>query len=131
MRSFFFCSEVICTDFHMPIFVPHGLLGEIFLWQSPKALLHKLSKKFWLQPNDKKNLCIFLIFFCNRQNIATNMVYYETLYRHVGYIKFCHKSLLSNTLFLFFSYPSKIKEKITLNKFCFIFPLIFEGYKKN
>ena len=37
-------------------------------------------------------LCFFMIINFNRQTIAIDVIYYETLYSHVGYIKFCNES---------------------------------------
>ena len=44
-------------------------------------------------------LCFFMIINFNRQTIAIDVIYYETLYSHVGYIKFCNKSLQSDMPF--------------------------------
>ena len=61
------------------------------------AILKILFKR-WRQ----KNFRFFLDFFFNRQTIVIDVIYYETLYSHVGYIKFCNKSLQSDMLFIFF-----------------------------
>ena len=58
-------------------------------------------------------LCFFMIINFNRQTIAIDVIYYETLYSHVGYIKFCHIScLLSIPFLIFFIFFQKYKEKM-------------------
>ena len=56
-------------------------------------------------------LCFFMIINFNRQTIAIDVIYYETLYSHVGYIKFRNKSSLLSILLTIFLISSKKNDK--------------------
>ena len=97
MTSFLFLivknSRFMPNCFYMPIFVLHGLWADIFLLNSQEHSFGYYLGFFGYISTTKKNFSCFYDIFFNRKNIAIEVVHDETLYSHLGYIKFCYKAL--------------------------------------